>query len=87
MPLIVPDMTTRLLRGEMPEIVEVTHDPTRGWLEPEFESVADAALSMFFYLDGLMEIYKVNPFLEKQERLCEELRLLWIKETPCEDPF
>lgn len=87
MPFIVPDMTTRLLRGEMPEIVEVPHDPTRGWLEPEFEYVGDAALAMCEYVIGILAVYRGSPFREKQETLYDTLYDLWYEETPSEEPF
>lgn len=61
MPFIIPRLTTRILRGEYPEILEVPHDPTRGWLDPEYPAL-DVAKRVIANLAWVYrEVYPQNP--------------------------
>ena len=64
MPFIVPHLTTRVLRGEYPQIVEVPHDPTRGWMDPEYPSLYVAQRVIANYAWVMREVYPANPYRE-----------------------
>jgi hypothetical protein len=61
LPWVVPDMTSRILRGEPPEIQEVTTDPFRGWLQPEYGSLDEARRVISNLAWVLIRAYPQNP--------------------------
>jgi hypothetical protein len=61
LPWVVPDMTTRILRGELPDIKEVPTDPYRGWLQPEYSSLDEARRVISNLAWVLIRAYPQNP--------------------------
>lgn len=58
---IIPELIPKILRGETPTIVEVTHDPYRGWLSPEYSSVDECKRLITNLAWVLLRAYPKNP--------------------------
>lgn len=61
MPFVVPNLITRVLRGEYPDIQEVPHDPFHPWLEPEYKSLDEARRVISNLAWVLRRVYPGNP--------------------------
>lgn len=54
----------------MPEIVEVPHDPYRGWLEPEYPTRQRAGEAIWCMADACRVAYPDNPKAEDVDNVC-----------------